>query len=866
MIETFAKGEECTMKKLVVGILAHVDSGKTTLSEGILYHTGELRKLGRVDHRDAFLDTHEIERQRGITIFSKQAVFSYKNTDFTLLDTPGHIDFSAETERALRVLDYAILVISGSEGIQSHTETLWRLLERYNIPTFIFINKMDIAHRESADVMNELAKKLNGGCVDFGAEKDESFFESLAMCDEVLMDKLLESGEISDKDIRISVSKRNIFPCFFGAALKMQGIEEFLGGLDTYTKAPVANEKFGARVFKISEDEQGERLTHIKITGGKLKVKDLLSDKEGTRDEWSQKVNGIRIYSGAKYKIKDIVYPGEVCAVTGLSNTYPGEGLGFEADSEVPVIEPVLSYSIELEEGADIHKSITNLRKIEEEEPQLNIVWNERLQQIQAQVMGEVQLDVLQQIVLDRFGMNISFGECSIAYKETIAEAVEGVGHYEPLRHYAEVHLLLEPGERGSGVCFDTSCSEDELDRNWQRLILTHLEEKDHIGVLTGSPITDIKITLIAGRAHQKHTEGGDFRQATYRAVRQGLKMAQSILLEPWYEYKIELPTDNIGRLMTDITNMGGTFSEPYTFEDMSSISGKAPVSKMQGYQKELNAYTRGRGKLSCFVCGYEHCADSEEVISSIGYDSDADLENSADSVFCSHGAGFVVKWNEVRDYMHIDTRFGEEAEEEPEEIKPKKNTAVAAEKELLRIFESTYGPIKQKTYEPVKKVVQKPVKYPKAKPMPKGKEYILVDGYNIIFAWDELNKIAKESLDHARYNLINILSNYQGAKQCELILVFDAYKVKGNVREVEKVGNISVVYTKEAETADMYIEKVTHELAKNHRVRVATSDNLEQIIILGNGALRVSANAFKKEVEEADKEIRSFLKTNGGV
>ena len=866
MIETFAKGEECTMKKLVVGILAHVDSGKTTLSEGILYHTGELRKLGRVDHRDAFLDTHEIERQRGITIFSKQAVFSYKNTDFTLLDTPGHIDFSAETERALRVLDYAILVISGSEGIQSHTETLWRLLERYNIPTFIFINKMDIAHRESADVMNELAKKLNGGCVDFGTEKDESFFESLAMCDEVLMDKLLESGEISDKDIRISVSKRNIFPCFFGAALKMQGIEEFLGGLDTYTKAPVANEKFGARVFKISEDEQGERLTHIKITGGKLKVKDLLSDKEGTRDEWSQKVNGIRIYSGAKYKIKDIVYPGEVCAVTGLSNTYPGEGLGFEADSEVPVIEPVLSYSIELEEGADVHKSIINLRKIEEEEPQLNIVWNERLQQIQAQVMGEVQLDVLQQIVLDRFGMNIGFGECSIAYKETIAEAVEGVGHYEPLRHYAEVHLLLEPGERGSGVCFDTSCSEDELDRNWQRLILTHLEEKDHIGVLTGSPITDIKITLIAGRAHQKHTEGGDFRQATYRAVRQGLKMAQSILLEPWYEYKIELPTDNIGRLMTDITNMGGTFSEPYTFEDMSSISGKAPVSKMQGYQKELNAYTRGRGKLSCFVCGYEPCADSEEVISSIGYDSDADLENSADSVFCSHGAGFVVKWNEVRDYMHIDTGFGEEAEEEPEEIKPKKNTAVAAEKELLRIFESTYGPIKQKTYEPVKKVVQKPVKYPKAKPMPKGKEYILVDGYNIIFAWDELNKIAKESLDHARYNLINILSNYQGAKQCELILVFDAYKVKGNVREVEKVGNISVVYTKEAETADMYIEKVTHELAKNHRVRVATSDNLEQIIILGNGALRVSANAFKKEVEEADKEIRSFLKTNGGV
>ena len=857
----FLRKGKNTMKKLVVGILAHVDSGKTTLSEGILYHTGEVRKLGRVDHRDAFLDTHQIERQRGITIFSKQAVFSYKNTEFTLLDTPGHIDFSAETERALRVLDYAILVISGSEGVQSHTETLWRLLERYNIPTFVFVNKMDIAHRERIDVMNELSKKLAASCVDFGAEKDESFFESLAMCDEVLMDKLLESGEISDKDIRVSISKRNIFPCFFGTALKMQGIEEFLEGLDSYTKAPVANEKFGAKVFKISEDEQGERLTHMKITGGTLKVKDLLSDKEGTRDEWSQKVNGIRIYSGAKYKTKDIVCPGEVCAVTGLSNTYPGEGLGFEKDSDVPVIEPVLSYSIELEEGADVHKAITTLRKIEEEEPQLNIVWNERLQQIQAQVMGEVQLDVLAQIVLDRFGMNISFGECSIAYKETISDAVEGVGHYEPLRHYAEVHLLLEPGKRGSGVCFYTSCSEDELDRNWQRLILTHLEEKDHIGVLTGSPITDIKITLIAGRAHQKHTEGGDFRQATYRAVRQGLKMAQSILLEPWYEYKIELPTDNIGRLMTDITNMGGTFSEPYTWEDMSSISGKAPVSKMQGYQNELNAYTRGRGKLSCFVCGYEPCADSEAVIKSIGYDSDADLENSADSVFCSHGAGFVVKWDEVRNYMHINTGFGEEEKEEPEPIKPKKNAAVAAEKELLQIFESTYGPIKQKTYEPVKKVVQKPVKYPKAKPIPKGKEYILVDGYNIIFAWEELNKLAQESLDHARYNLINILSNYQGAKQCELILVFDAYKVKGNVREIEKVDNISVVYTKEAETADMYIEKVTHELAKNHRVRVATSDNLEQIIILGNGALRVSANAFKKEVEEADKEIRSFLK-----
>lgn len=848
------------MKRLVIGILAHVDSGKTTLSEGMLFSAGELRKQGRVDHRDTFLDTHEIERKRGITIFSKQATFAHKNTQITLLDTPGHVDFSAEMERTLGVLDYAILVISGSEGVQVHTETLWHLLERYNIPTFIFVNKMDLSEREKSDIIDELCKKLCGGFVDFSCE-DLSFFESIAMCDEALMDKFVEGNSISAKDIRASISKRKVFPCYFGSALKMSGVGEFMDGLDTYTNTPVPNEKFGAKVFKISEDEQGERLTHMKITGGTLKVKELLCGKKLSHEEWSQKVNSIRIYSGDKYKTKDIAEQGELCAVTGLSETYPGEGLGFEKDGKVPVIEPVLSYSIELPQGMDVHTAITKLKKLEEEEPQLCIVWNERLKQIQAQVMGEVQLEVLKQIISKRFGMDISFGECSIAYKETIKEASLGVGHYEPLRHYAEVHLLLEPNERGKGMTFSTDCPEDELDRNWQRLILTHLEEKDHIGVLTGSVVTDIKITLVAGRAHQKHTEGGDFRQATYRAVRQGLKMAKSMVLEPWYEFKIELPTDNIGRLMTDITQMGGSFLDPYTYEDMSVIKGKAPVSKMRLYQTELSSYTRGRGRLSCFVCGYEPCADEEAVIEKIGYDSDQDIENSADSVFCSHGAGFVVKWDEVQNFMHIDAEFLAEETEEVKEPKPKKDTQKSEDKELLQIFESTYGPIKPRSYSEVKKVMPKPIKYPKAKPVPKGKEYVLVDGYNIIFAWDELNKIAKESLDHARSALISTLSNYQGAKDCELILVFDAYKVKGNVREIEKIDNISVVYTKEAETADMYIEKVTHTLAKNHKVRVATSDNLEQLIILGNGALRISADAFKKEVEQTNKQIRSFLK-----
>ncbi len=855
------------MKKLVVGILAHVDSGKTTLCESILYKSGQLRKLGRVDHCDAFLDTHEIERERGITIFSKQALFSYANTDFTLLDTPGHIDFSAETERVLHTLDYAILVINGAEGIQNHTQTLWKLLKRYNVPSFIFINKMDISHFTSKTLIEELQSKLSSACIDFSHNREsDEFMESVAMCDEMLMNSFLEKGVVLGKDIRNAVAARKIFPCFFGSALKTDGVIDFLKCLDEYTKAPVADERFGARVFKISEDVQGERLTHLKITGGSLKVKSLLSDNENIRDAWSEKVNSIRIYSGAKYKITDIAYPGDVCAVTGLTKTYPGEGLGFEDDADIPLLEPVLSYSVSLDD-TDAYTALTKLRKLEEEDPLLRIVWNERLGEIHAQVMGEIQIDVLKRVIAERFGMNVSFGEGKIAYKETITAPAQGVGHYEPLKHYAEVHLLLEPLKRGEGIQFETNCPTDELDKNWQRLILTHLEEKDHIGVLTGSPIADMKITLIAGRAHQKHTEGGDFRQATYRALRQGLKCAHSILLEPWYEYTIEAPSENIGRIMTDLSQMGASFDAPDTDGDMSYISGKAPVCKMRAYHTELMGFTKGRGKLFTTVCGYEECHNEQEVIEEIAYDSDSDLENSADSVFCSHGAGFVVKWDKVRDYMHIDTNISfDEKEEEENKTVVQKTTkyedGVAEDKELLRIFESIYGPVKQRSEQVIytRKPVTQNTKLPKAKPLPQGPEYLLVDGYNIIFAWDELKALSKDNLDLARNMLINILCNYQGYKQCEVILVFDAYKVKGNVREVEKVNNISVVYTKEAETADMYIEKATHSLAKKHRVRVATSDNLEQIIILANGALRMSAEAFKKEIEEANKAIGEFL------
>lgn len=854
------------MKRIVTGILAHVDSGKTTLSEGMLYLGGEIRKLGRVDHKNAFLDTDEIEKDRGITIFSKQAVLNFEDTEFILLDTPGHVDFSPETERTLQVLDYAILVISGTDGVQSHTETLWRLLIRYNIPVFIFINKMDISNAERKNLMSEIKHKLDDGCVNFCRDEDEEFFEELAMCDEDLMHKFLETERLEDFDISIAIKSRKIFPCYFGSALKLEGVKEFMSQMARFSMPMKAKKEFGARVFKIAEGEQGKRLTYMKITGGRLNVKDLICGKTQMGEEWSEKINQIRIYSGAKFKTVNEAEPGAVCAVTGLTKTYPGEGLGFEKDRGAAVLEPVLSYSVELEDGVDVHKALADLKKLEEEDPQLHVVWNEQLQEIHMQLMGEVQLEVLKRIIKKRFNMDISFGQGSIAYKETIAEPIEGAGHYEPLRHYAEVHLLLEPLEQGSGLVFDSVCPLELLDRNWQRLILTHLEEKTHLGVLTGSPITDMKITLTAGRAHQKHTEGGDFRQATYRALRQGLRKAKSVLLEPWYSFKLVLPTENVGRAMTDIQQMGGDFVQPQGDGEVSILSGNAPVDKMRGYHSEVTGYTHGKGRLYLALSGYKPCVNSDEIIDKIGYDCDGDLENTADSVFCSHGAGFAVPWYESDAHMHTESGIDLYADEEKEDINEvigreyeRKN---ASDKELMQIFERTYGKIDNEPREQmrVKKIEDNkiPKKY-KAKPLPKGPEYLLVDGYNIIFAWDELKSIAKDSLEAARNRLVDILCNYQGYKQCELILVFDAYKVKGGKGSVEKINNINVVYTKEAETADMYIERTTHEIGKKRRVRVATSDNVEQIIILANGAIRVSAEMFGREVSEAQREISGF-------
>lgn len=850
------------MNRLVIGILAHVDSGKTTLSEGMLYCSGKLRKLGRVDHGDAFLDVHEIERDKGITIFSKQAVMQYKDTEFTLLDTPGHVDFSTEMERTLGVLDYAILVISGTDGVQSHTETLWRLLKRYEVPTFIFINKMDLPSDRDM-VLAELKHRFGDGCIDFSDTDSEEFADSLAMCDETIMNGFLDNGTVKTADIRNAIIGRRVFPCFFGSALKNEGVKEFMEGLALYTKRAIYDDTFGASVYKIDRDEQGTRLTYMKITGGTLKVRTLLNGNK--RNEWSEKVNQIRIYSGEKYTAVDEALPGTVCAVTGLTQTYAGEGLGYEEDLKDAVLEPVLTYRMELPEDVAAHTALAHLRQLQEEDPQLHIIWNEQLQEIHTKVMGEVQLEVLRRLINDRFGFEVEFTHGSIAYKETIAAPVEGVGHYEPLRHYAEVHLLLEPAKKGSGMHFAADCSEDSLDRNWQRLILTHLKEKTHLGVLTGSPVTDIKITLVAGRAHQKHTEGGDFRQATYRAVRQGLKMARSILLEPWYEFQLELPSDSVGRAMTDIQQMGGEIGQPETYGDMTVISGSAPVSAMRDYHMEVTGYTHGKGRLSCILKGYEPCQNAEEVIREIAYDSDADLENTADSVFCSHGAGFTVKWDEVYNYMHLEgINFDDAEEDEPETISQRAREyldMVADDNELMQIFERTYGPVTRKTSSyTVKKNAAPQKKYAKSKSKPLGDEYLLVDGYNIIFAWEELKELSKHSLDAARDRLIDILCNYRGFRKCHVILVFDAYKVKGGQGSMEKIHGIDVVYTKEAETADMYIEKTTHELGKKHRVRVATSDSLEQIIILGGGAIRVSANEFLDEIKTAEKAILDII------
>lgn len=840
-------------------MIAHVDSGKTTLSEAMLYRLGEIRKLGRVDHGNAFLDTHAIERSRGITVFSKQAVMKIGENEYTLLDTPGHADFSAETERALQALDVAVLVISGTDGVQSHTETLWRLLNRNKIPTVIFINKMDISQNSREFLIRELSVRLNSGCVDFSPNRDrDEFFEEIAMHDENLMVEFLENGTVNDETVCNAISDRNLFPCYFGSALNLKGVDEFLDGLDKYTRPIEYPYEFGAKVFKITE-EQGSRLTHIKITGGSLKVKSLVND---------EKVNQIRIYSGTKYQAVDEAFAGMVCAVTGLTNTYAGEGLGIEKNAETPILEPVLTYRLILPPKTDMHTALGRMRKLEEEDPQLHVVWNEQLQEIHVRLMGEIQLEILKNVINERFGMAVEFDEGSIAYKETIESTVEGIGHYEPLRHYAEVHILLEPAPSGSGLQFFTDCREDDLDKNWQRLVLTHLEEKTHIGVLTGSPITDMKITLVAGRAHLKHTEGGDFRQATYRAVRHGLRCAKSVLLEPWYEFRLEIPQDTVGRAMSDLQRMSGEFSAPEVIGEMAVISGSAPVSEMRGYHAEMIGYTKGKGRMNCILKGYYPCHNADEVIERIGYSCDADLENSADSVFCAHGAGFVVKWDEVRNYAHVDSgiRFKDDstkADEKPLITQSQVNeyrSRLVEDKELMAIFERTYGKINRDERHAMR--TQREIQPPKYKgtPVPKGSEYLLVDGYNIIFAWDELKTLAKQSLDLARSSLINRLCNYQGFKQCNLILVFDAYRVQGEHREIEKVHNISVVYTKEAETADMYIEKVTHELAKNNKVRVATSDGTEQIIVMGKGALRVSANEFHEEVKSIEKAISEFV------
>ena len=846
------------MKKIVTGILAHVDSGKTTLSEGLLYSAGEIRKRGRVDHGDTFFDTNKIERERGITIFSKQAVLKTADSEITLLDTPGHVDFSAETERTLSVLDYAILVVSGSEGVQSHTETLWYILKNKNIPVFIFVNKMDISSYTRDALLHNLKAKLDDSCVDFLSFGSESFYESIAMADENAMQSFLENGKIEKADILRLIKKRKIYPCFFGSALKQEGVDEFLNLFDEFTLPAEKDGEFGAKIYKITQDDQGNRLTHMKITGGTLKVRELISGTDKNGNEWKEKINQIRIYSGDKFKTIDAAEQGTVCAVTGLSETFAGQGLGKEESTEEFALEPVFVYKLQINDGTDSVVALSKMKKLQEEEPQLSVLWDEQLAEIHLKLMGEIQCEILKRIIKERFDLDVDFVQGSILYKETVASPVEGVGHFEPLRHYSEVHVIIEPGERGSGVKTCSVCSEDELAKNWQRLILTHLGERKHTGVLTGSELTDVKITLVSGKAHLKHTEGGDFRQATYRAVRHGLMRAENVLLEPWYSFSLELPTTYLGRAMTDIEKMGGKISMPDSDGEVSVVTGRAPVSKMREYQKDVTAYTKGLGHLSCRLCGYEECIDADKVINEIGYAPEADLKNTADSVFCEHGAGFLVKWDEVENYMHLPYQKDKPADEISVPLPaPKPREKWVSEEELIKIYEHTYGKIEQKL--PRKMKTEKtPATMPKSMPKPKkyDKTYLLVDGYNIIFASDELKKQADESLDLARTTLISKLCGYKAVRDCEIILVFDAYRVSGKHREIEKTGGISIVYTKEAETADAYIEKTSHELSKNNRVQVATSDNLEQIIILAGGALRIPARQFLSDLDEAEKEI----------
>ena len=873
------------MKRLVIGILAHVDSGKTTLAEAMLYRAGVLRKLGRVDHRDAFLDTDAMERARGITIFAKQAVLDLpadaaglEETRLTLLDTPGHVDFSAEAERTLQVLDYAILVVSGTDGVQAHTQTLWNLLARYRVPTFVFVNKMDLPGADRAVRLRELRGRFGDGCVDFGPDAEADRAEALAMASETLMAEVLADGAPREADVITAIARREVFPCLFGAALRLDGVDDLLAALRRYTRQPEAAGAFGARVFKIASDDAGARLTYLKVTDGSLPVKATVTAREDARAPFAEKADQLRVYSGSKFRLTSEALPGDVVAVTGLTATYPGQGLGVQPDAAAPVLEPVLTYRLLLPEGGDPHTALRALRQLEQEDPQLHVVWQEALGEIHLQLMGEVQLEILQNLLTTRFGIEAGFDEGGILYKETLTAPVEGFGHYEPLRHYAEVHLLLEPAPRGSGIQLAAACRPDTLDGNWQRLILTHLAERTHAGVLTGAPLTDVKITLTAGRAHLKHTEGGDFRQATYRAVRQGLRTAARdghvALLEPWYNVRLELPAANLGRAMNDLQRMGGQTEPPAQQGDLAVLAGRAPVSELRGYAREVAAYTRGEGRLICTPAGYAPCHNAEAVIAAAGYDPDADTENPADSVFFSHGAGTVIRWDEAPARAHVASGLGRSAPGADDtaagETRRRRADAyrgtLEQDKELLAIFERTYGPVRRRNPNQSADLAARralgsaPKTARQAAAQPAGPEYLLVDGYNVIFAWDSLRRLAENDLDIARRRLQDTLCNYAGYRRCTVILVFDAYKVKGGVGSVERYHNIHVVYTREAETADMYIEKTTHELGRKHRVRVVSSDGAEQIIILGSGGLRVSARAFEKEVAAVEAEIREYL------
>jgi len=841
------------MKRITMGILAHVDAGKTTLSEGLSYISGQIRKMGRVDNKDSFLDTDELERKKGITIFSKQAILTGDGYSITLLDTPGHTDFFAEAERTVSVFDYALLVISGTEGIQSHTRTLWELLYKKNIPVFVFINKSDLTGFSLENTISELNEEFGGGFFDFSCDSSEEFFENAALCDEDLMTEFLEKGAVSEESIQKAVKLRKIFPCFSGSALKMEGVEDFFKGFLKYTVSFSPLPAFGARVFKIKEDEKGNRLTFIKVTGGSLKVKDIIND---------EKINEIRIYSSDKYKTSSEVLPGEVCAVLGPKSTYSGQGLGADSFEDKLTAQPVFNYKLNYPSGIDIPKFVAGLKKLQEEETKLNITWNEAKSEIGISLMGEIQLEVLTDLIYKKLGVLVTFSRGGVIYKETILNTVEGVGHYEPLRHYAEVHLLLEPLPEGSGMQFECDVSEDNLAKNWQRLILNHLMEKAHKGVLTGSPVTDIKITLKAGRAHLKHTEGGDFRQATYRAVRQGLMNAESVLLEPYYRFVIDAPGENTGRIMTDLDRMEAKVEMPYTKGSFTRISGEAPASLITAYQSDLIALSGGQGKMSTRFSAYRPCKNQDKIIEEIGYNPESDTENTPDSVFCSHGAGFTVKWNEVPEYMHLESILKPKPKEE---VREKKTKFFATDEELLKIFENTYGKVKQTRVYDAMHTKKEPVtvKETKVKIKTYDKEYLLIDGYNIIFAWEDLSKTARDSLENARKALIDRLETYRIFKKYEIIVVFDAYKVKGNPGEKEIINGINIVYTREAQTADAYIEKTAAQLSKNYRVTVATSDALEQMIIFGGGALRMSARTLLSDVEIVEETVRKMLEEN---